>query len=124
MSPSFGERIKALRLATTLGGYPMTPADLARRVQVNPSHVFRVEAGKREHPSVAVVLRFALALGCTDLETAELLVSAGHRPWPDADEDTTALLTAVGCAILAGDYRPHQQDVRAPIKTGDRMAVR
>lgn len=118
VAASFGARIRALRLATAVSERPhlsgtrwstdghLSITGLARLADVDPAYVFHIEADRRRHPSVDVVLRFARALGCSDLETAELLVSAGHWPWPDADDAATDLLVAVGCAILAGDYRP------------------
>lgn len=127
MTASFGDRVKRLRLSTLLGGDVLSINALARRAQVDPAYVFYIEAGRRQHPSVPVVLRFARALGCSELETAELLVSAGHWPWPDADDATTALLTAVGCAIVAGDYRPYgAPDLMVPaqsISNSDTMSA-
>ena len=123
VSTSFGERVRALRYATTVSERPhlsgtrwatdghLSINGLAKLAAVNPAYVHHIEAGKREHPSVDVVLRFAQALNCSDLETAELLASAGHWPWPDADEDTTTLLVALALAVLDGDYRPLEQVV-------------
>jgi transcriptional regulator with XRE-family HTH domain len=125
---SFGERIRALRLATTVSERPhlsgtrwatdghLSVNGLARLAQVDPAYVQHIEAARRKHPSVPVVLRFARALGCSERETAELLVSAGHWPWPDASEDTTALLLALAIAVLDGDHRPLEDHVRAGVE--------
>lgn len=113
---SFGallRRLRTAREATSVREYHGTPRietrqlsqnELARRAGVDVAVVSRTEANQR-HPMRPTVERFADALELTDAERAALLVAAGYWPWPDLDQDQTAVVLAVAAGVVAGDYR-------------------
>lgn len=117
MSECFGALLRRLRLATVVtvartnqsARWPVTGAisqnELAFRAGINPAYVNKAEAGVRLHPSRRVVLQLASALDLDDLDTALLLVSAGHWPWPDLDDDDLARVVGIATAVVEGDYR-------------------
>lgn len=70
-SDAFGKRLRQLRRARQLG-----MKELARRVDVDPSFLSRVERGLVSAPRV-LVLRVAALLG---VDAEPLLLQAGHLP--------------------------------------------
>jgi XRE family transcriptional regulator, master regulator for biofilm formation len=56
--PGLGSTLQQLRVAQT-----MTQRQLARKAKVTPGYVAQLEGGLRKNPSLAVLRRFARALG-------------------------------------------------------------
>lgn len=67
--------------------------ELARRAEVHPSYINRLERGLSTDPRSDVTLprrglveSLATALECDEHDTARLLIAAGFWPWPDLSE--------------------------------------
>ena len=58
----------------------MSYSGLADAVHRDVAYVYRLLNGERQHPSPNTVIRLALALKLTVLETDELLLSLGYAP--------------------------------------------
>ena len=100
MTEPFGVTLRRLRLAV---GYSQN--GLAHAARIDPAYVHQLEHGHRCAPSRAVTDRLCTALGLDDLDTATLLVAAGLWPWPELDEQDTAIALGVLLAIRDGDVR-------------------
>lgn len=81
MKSEFSQYLKASR-----EGSGMSQVKLARQTGLNPSHINRLEAGKRNPPKRENLLAIANALGLDDKEIALLFQTAGYWP-PSVDVD-------------------------------------
>jgi transcriptional regulator with XRE-family HTH domain len=120
MPEAFGARLARLRSERTVpaarprrlraGGVrtriPLSQNELAARAGITAGYVNKLErSASSPPPSRWVVERLAEALELAELDTALLLIAAGYWPWPELDEDETAIAVGVLLAVAAGDCR-------------------
>lgn len=72
---TFGEHLAAVRQRAGLSQHA-----LAKGVNVDASYVNRLEHGERQAPDVALIRRFAEALGLDTAQTDALVVAGGGLP--------------------------------------------
>ena len=75
---AFGPAVRALRRRRGL-----SLNELARRAEVDPAYVHRIEATDRTQPTIPrrpIVLRLGEALGLDSVQVDDLLSRAGHTP--------------------------------------------
>jgi hypothetical protein len=91
----------------------LTVYRLGHRGYVSPSHIFHLEAGWDLRPSREMVSNLAAGLELDGVDTARLLIAAGHWPWRMPDWAVTAFVEAVEDASAMG----HDE---APAEVGSR----
>lgn len=104
----FAELLQKLRLRAGL-----SQNALAKKAEVDPSYINRIERGERQPPSLSVIHDIARALELDEFSTSQLLLSAGYAPATTANPHLVAhpRLQLLGDFLSDGSISPEDRDL-------------
>lgn len=108
---AFGRLLQSARESV-----PISREELARKVGVDQSYIWRLEERAERRPSPETTLALADALGVPDDDLNRWLMAAGHEPLP--------FVTSVRSSVRKAGISRRKLDAKAAVQSGSQSGIR